>query len=169
MIVARSAGRRIGRLYAGREPPFTGTSSTPRSAPAPHGAELAAAREAIAHRRQAAEEARCCGTARGRDVRDAHGPLLVNELAPRPHNSGHWTIDACITSQFEQLVRAICGLPLGSPERHSDAVMKNLIGAEVKGWRAALADPGAKLHLYGKGKPVPGRKMGHVTRLKPKS
>ncbi|MGA2089748.1 MAG: 5-(carboxyamino)imidazole ribonucleotide synthase [Stellaceae bacterium] len=97
------------------------------------------------------------------------GRVLVNELAPRPHNSGHWTMDACITSQFEQLVRAICGLPLGSPERHSDAVMKNLIGAEVKGWRAALRDPGAKLHLYGKGKPVPGRKMGHVTRLKPKS
>ncbi len=97
------------------------------------------------------------------------GNVLVNELAPRPHNSGHWTIDACITSQFEQLVRAICGLPLGSPERHSDAVMKNLIGAEVKGWRAALAAPGAKLHLYGKGKPVKGRKMGHVTRLLPKS
>jgi len=97
------------------------------------------------------------------------GRVLVNEIAPRPHNSGHWTIDACITSQFEQLVRAICGLPLGSPERHSDAVMKNLIGAEVKGWRAALKEPGAKLHLYGKGKPVKGRKMGHVTRLLPKS
>jgi 5-(carboxyamino)imidazole ribonucleotide synthase len=97
------------------------------------------------------------------------GRVLVNEIAPRPHNSGHWTIDACVTSQFEQLVRAICGLPLGSPERHADAVMKNLIGDEVEGWQAALADPGAKLHLYGKGKPVPGRKMGHVTRLKPKS
>jgi 5-(carboxyamino)imidazole ribonucleotide synthase len=70
-----------------------------------------------------------------------------------------------VTSQFEQLVRAICGLPLGSPERHSDAVMKNLIGDEVNGWKHALADPAAKLHLYGKGKPVSGRKMGHVTRL----
>jgi len=97
------------------------------------------------------------------------GAVLVNELAPRPHNSGHWTIDACVTSQFEQLVRAICGLPLGSPERHSDAVMKNLIGDEVNGWKHALADPAAKLHLYGKGKPVPGRKMGHVTRLLPKT
>ncbi|HXZ02481.1 MAG TPA: 5-(carboxyamino)imidazole ribonucleotide synthase [Stellaceae bacterium] len=98
----------------------------------------------------------------------AAGEVLVNELAPRPHNSGHWTIDACATSQFEQLVRAICGLPLGSPERHSDAVMKNLIGAEVEGWREALAEPAARLHLYGKGKPVPGRKMGHVTRLLPR-
>ena len=93
--------------------------------------------------------------------------VLVNELAPRPHNSGHWTLDAGITSQFEQLVRAICGLPLGSPERHSDAVMKNLIGSDVEKWREALADPNAKLHLYGKEKALPGRKMGHVTRLTP--
>lgn len=94
--------------------------------------------------------------------------VLVNELAPRPHNSGHWTIDACYTSQFEQLVRAICGLPLGSPERHSDAVMKNLIGADVAKWREALTEPAAKLHLYGKDKALPGRKMGHVTRLSPR-
>jgi len=96
------------------------------------------------------------------------GELLVNELAPRPHNSGHWTIDACMTSQFEQLVRAICGLPLGSTDRHSNAVMKNLIGDEVETWRDALTDPTAHLHLYGKGKSSPGRKMGHVTRLLPK-
>ncbi len=96
------------------------------------------------------------------------GDLFVNELAPRPHNSGHWTIDACVTSQFEQLVRAICGLPLGSTERHSNAVMKNLIGDEVETWRETLNDPTAHLHLYGKGKPSPGRKMGHVTRLLPK-
>ena len=96
------------------------------------------------------------------------GTVLVNEIAPRPHNSGHWTIDACITSQFEQLVRAICGLPLGSPERHSDAVMKNLIGSEIEKWREALNDPAAKLHLYGKDAPRAGRKMGHVTRLLPR-
>jgi 5-(carboxyamino)imidazole ribonucleotide synthase len=95
------------------------------------------------------------------------GGLLVNELAPRPHNSGHWTIDACATSQFEQLVRAVCGLPLGSTERHADAVMKNLIGDEVETWREAIADPTAHLHLYGKRTVSPGRKMGHVTRLKP--
>jgi 5-(carboxyamino)imidazole ribonucleotide synthase len=94
--------------------------------------------------------------------------VLVNELAPRPHNSGHWTIDACVTSQFEQLVRAICDLPLGSTERHSDAVMKNLIGADVEKWREALLEPNAKLHLYGKGEARPGRKMGHVTRLGPR-
>jgi 5-(carboxyamino)imidazole ribonucleotide synthase len=96
------------------------------------------------------------------------GELLVNGLAPRPHNSGHWTIDACMTSQFEQLVRAICGLPLGSTERHSNAVMKNLIGDQVETWRETLTDPTAHLHLYGKGKPSPGRKMGHITRLLPK-
>jgi 5-(carboxyamino)imidazole ribonucleotide synthase len=95
------------------------------------------------------------------------GDLLVNELAPRPHNSGHWTIDACITSQFEQLVRAIAGLPLGSVEHHSDAVMKNLIGHDVEKWREALNDPLAKVHIYGKAEIQPGRKMGHVTRLIP--
>ncbi|MBV8888450.1 MAG: 5-(carboxyamino)imidazole ribonucleotide synthase [Alphaproteobacteria bacterium] len=95
------------------------------------------------------------------------GELLVNELAPRPHNSGHWTVDACYTSQFEQLVRAICGHPLGSTERHSDAVMKNLVGRDVEKWRDALNDPLTKLHLYGKAEVKPGRKMGHVTRLHP--
>jgi 5-(carboxyamino)imidazole ribonucleotide synthase len=96
------------------------------------------------------------------------GEVLVNELAPRPHNSGHWTIDACVTSQFEQFARAICGLPLGSVERHSDAEMKNLLGDEIDAWREILSDPAAKLHLYGKREPRPGRKMGHVTRLVPK-
>jgi 5-(carboxyamino)imidazole ribonucleotide synthase len=93
------------------------------------------------------------------------GEVLVNELAPRPHNSGHWTIDACYTNQFEQLVRAICSLPLGSPERHSDAVMKNLIGADIEQWREAVNDPLQKIHLYGKDEALPGRKMGHVTKL----
>jgi 5-(carboxyamino)imidazole ribonucleotide synthase len=96
------------------------------------------------------------------------GAILVNEIAPRPHNSGHWTIDACFTSQFEQLVRAICGLPLGSVEHHSEAVMKNLLGSDVANWRDALDDPLAKLHLYGKTEIQPGRKMGHVTRLVPR-
>jgi 5-(carboxyamino)imidazole ribonucleotide synthase len=95
------------------------------------------------------------------------GRILVNELAPRPHNSGHWTMDACRTSQFEQFVRAIAGLPLGSIERHADAVMKNLIGDEVHNWPELAAEPGAKLHLYGKTAARPGRKMGHVVRLYP--
>ena len=95
--------------------------------------------------------------------------LLVNEMAPRPHNSGHWTMDACLTDQFEQFIRAVCGLPLGSPRRHSDAVMTNLIGAEVDGWDALLRDPENRLHLYGKAEARPGRKMGHVTRLGPQT
>ena len=94
--------------------------------------------------------------------------VLINELAPRPHNSGHWTIDACLTSQFEQCVRAVCGLPLGAVERHADAVMTNLIGRDADGWREILQDPSAKLHLYGKAEARPGRKMGHVTRLVPR-
>lgn len=93
------------------------------------------------------------------------GRLLVNELAPRPHNSGHWTIDACAVSQFEQLVRAVCGLPLGDPARFADAEMENLLGDAVHRWPALLAEPGARLHLYGKREARPGRKMGHVTRL----
>jgi 5-(carboxyamino)imidazole ribonucleotide synthase len=94
--------------------------------------------------------------------------LLVNELAPRPHNSGHWTIDACHASQFEQLVRAICGLPLGSTEHHADAIMKNIIGPEIERWRELLREPATKLHLYGKRDAPPGRKMGHATRLLPR-
>ncbi len=97
----------------------------------------------------------------------ADGQLLVNELAPRPHNSGHWTIDACAVSQFEQLVRAVCGLPLGRPDRLADAVMDNLLGDEVEAWPSLLAEPGARLHLYGKFPIRPGRKHGHVTRLQP--
>lgn len=91
--------------------------------------------------------------------------VLVNELAPRPHNSGHWTLDACMTSQFEQLIRAVAGLPLGSTERLADAVMKNLIGDEIDDAQAALADPHTKLHLYGKAEARPGRKMGHTTKI----
>ena len=94
------------------------------------------------------------------------GQLLVNELAPRPHNSGHWTIDACATSQFEQQVRAICGLPLGPVDVLTPSRMTNLIGDEVDDWLRYLADPAARLHLYGKATARPGRKMGHVTFLK---
>jgi 5-(carboxyamino)imidazole ribonucleotide synthase len=91
--------------------------------------------------------------------------ILVNELAPRPHNSGHWTMDACITSQFQQVVRAVCGLPLGSPEYLRKARMINLIGDDVLNWQNHTTDPNAKLHLYGKKEVRPGRKMGHVTFL----
>jgi 5-(carboxyamino)imidazole ribonucleotide synthase len=99
------------------------------------------------------------------------GELLVNELAPRPHNSGHWTIEGAATSQFEQQVRAVCGLPLGSCELHAPGVaMANLLGdlwaegGEPR-WSAALAEPGIHLHLYGKAQARKGRKMGHLTAL----
>ena len=95
------------------------------------------------------------------------GKLLLNEIAPRPHNSGHYTIDACRTSQFEQQVRVLCGLPLGDPTQHTPAVMVNLLGdIWLNGepdWQAVLRHPGAHLHLYGKREVRPGRKMGHVT------
>jgi 5-(carboxyamino)imidazole ribonucleotide synthase len=95
--------------------------------------------------------------------------LIVNEIAPRVHNSGHWTLDACTTSQFEQHIRAIAGWPLGDPSRHSDAVMVNLLGDEVNAWRSLAAEPRTCLHIYGKAEARHGRKMGHVTRLDPPS
>ncbi len=97
------------------------------------------------------------------------GRLLVNELAPRPHNSGHFTFDACVTSQFEQQLRAVCGLPLGSTELLRPAAMANLLGDLWRegepDWRAAAAFPNVKLHLYGKTDARAGRKMGHLTAL----
>ncbi|MDP3030451.1 MAG: 5-(carboxyamino)imidazole ribonucleotide synthase [Rhodocyclaceae bacterium] len=102
-----------------------------------------------------------------------HGQLYVNEMAPRPHNSGHYTLDACVTNQFEQQVRALCGLPLGAARAHSAAAMVNLLGdiwyrtdprhAHEPDWAQLLAIPNLKLHLYGKRHPRPGRKMGHFT------
>ena len=99
------------------------------------------------------------------------GRLLLNEIAPRPHNSGHYTIDACRTSQFEQQVRVLCSLPLGDPSQHTPAVMVNLLGdiwrdGEPR-WEEVLKHAGAHLHLYGKREARPGRKMGHVTVCEP--
>ena len=95
------------------------------------------------------------------------GRLLINELAPRPHNSGHFSIDACVTSQFEQQLCAVCGLPLGSPELLRPCAMANLLGEVWEGgepdWAAAAAFGDVKIHLYGKAEPRPGRKMGHLT------
>ncbi|MFW2454475.1 5-(carboxyamino)imidazole ribonucleotide synthase [Methyloversatilis discipulorum] len=105
----------------------------------------------------------------------AGGRLMVNEMAPRPHNSGHYTIDACVTNQFEQQVRILCGLPLGDARQHSRAVMVNLLGdlwyqqdahhAHEPDWSRLLRQPGLKLHLYQKHHARPGRKMGHFTVL----
>jgi len=100
---------------------------------------------------------------------DTDGELLVNELAPRPHNSGHLTFDASVTSQFEQQVRAVCDLPLGDTRLHSPAAMAQILGDvwletdNHPNWPAALENPNAKLHLYGKSDPRKARKMGHLT------
>lgn len=95
----------------------------------------------------------------------ADGPVF-NEMAPRVHNSGHWTTEGAVTSQFENHIRAVCGLPLGLTDLIKPRVsMQNLIGSSVDTWATLVAEPGAHLHLYGKGAPSPGRKMGHVTRL----
>ncbi len=91
--------------------------------------------------------------------------LVVNEIAPRVHNSGHWTEAGCLIDQFEQHVRAICGWPLGDGARHSDAEMTNLLGDDAA---TAATITGARVHLYGKGEARPGRKMGHVTRIAPR-
>jgi 5-(carboxyamino)imidazole ribonucleotide synthase len=94
--------------------------------------------------------------------------MFVSEIAPRVHNSGHWTTDACLVSQFEQHIRAICGWPLAEPLRHSDVTMTNLIGADVERWAELAAEPDARVHLYGKSEIRPGRKMGHVNRIAPR-
>jgi 5-(carboxyamino)imidazole ribonucleotide synthase len=95
------------------------------------------------------------------------GRLLVNEIAPRVHNTGHWTQDGCVCDQFEQHIRAIAGWPLGPTTAHARVEMTNLLGDEVDRWTALAAEPDARLHLYGKAEARPGRKMGHVNRVKP--
>jgi 5-(carboxyamino)imidazole ribonucleotide synthase len=121
--------------------------------------------EAVAIARSLAEALDHVGVLTVEFFATADGPL-VNEIAPRVHNSGHWTIEGATTSLFEHHIRAICGLPLGSTKRIASRVsMDNLIGDDVNGWMQLLSEPGASLHLYGKGASRPGRKMGHVTRL----
>ncbi|HEY0112550.1 MAG TPA: 5-(carboxyamino)imidazole ribonucleotide synthase [Allosphingosinicella sp.] len=132
----------------------------------PAGSELAPQIEgAEALARRVAEELDYIGVLAMEFFATPDGPLF-NEMAPRVHNSGHWTIEGAITSQFENHIRAICGLPLGSTALAAPGVeMLNLIGDEVERWPQLLAEPATHLHLYGKGEPRPGRKMGHVTRL----
>jgi 5-(carboxyamino)imidazole ribonucleotide synthase len=138
--------------------------------PAAIGAETAEAAEGIAMRLMADLDYVGVMATEMFLVKDEAGDrLLVNELAPRVHNSGHWTIDACAVSQFEQHIRAIAGWPLAAPSRHSNAVMENLIGDEVESWRERAAEPRLALHLYGKSEIRPGRKMGHFTRLMPRN
>jgi 5-(carboxyamino)imidazole ribonucleotide synthase len=136
-------------------------------APAPLPLEILAEAGAIA--RRIAEQLNLVGLLAVEMFVTATGALLVNEIAPRPHNSGHWTLDACPASQFEMHIRAVAGLPLPPAGRHSDAVMKNLVGPEdMANWPGIVATPGLIPHLYGKAEARPGRKMGHFTRLFPK-
>lgn len=100
-------------------------------------------------------------------VGEGPSPLLLNEFAPRVHNSGHWTMDACGIGQFENHIRAVAGWPLGATDRHSNCQMANLIGDDVAAWPQLAAEPETCVHLYGKGEARPGRKMGHVNRLSP--
>ena len=127
------------------------------------------AREAVEIARGVLEALRVVGVLCVEFFLTRRGKLVINELAPRPHNSGHLTFDACVTSQFEQQLRAVCGLPLGCADYMSDAAMANLLGDLWKdgepNWAAACGFPAAKLHLYGKLAPRPGRKMGHITAL----
>jgi 5-(carboxyamino)imidazole ribonucleotide synthase len=126
---------------------------------------LAQAPAAVALARAVAEQLGHVGVLTCEFFATAEGPLF-NEMAPRVHNSGHWTIEGAITSQFENHVRAVCGLPLGATDRRAPSVeMRNLIGDDADGWPDILSDAQAKLHLYGKRDARPGRKMGHVTRL----
>ncbi|MCS6884786.1 MAG: 5-(carboxyamino)imidazole ribonucleotide synthase [Acidobacteriota bacterium] len=136
-------------------------------APAQLPAEVAA--EAIEITRSLLEELDVVGVMCVEFFLTRSGKLLVNELAPRPHNSGHFTFDACVTSQFEQQLRAVCGLPLGSTELMRPAAMANILGDLWQDgepyWPGAYAVPNVKVHLYGKLEPRPGRKMGHLTAL----
>lgn len=128
-----------------------------------------AEREAVEIARGIFEKLEVVGTACVEFFVTIEGTLLVNEIAPRPHNSGHWTIEGAVSSQFEQQLRAVCGLPLGSTELLRSAAMANLLGdAWANGepdWARVCSLPGVKLHLYGKKEARPGRKMGHVTAL----
>ena len=136
-------------------------------APAPLGPDILQEAQGIA--RVVAEKLELVGLLGVEMFVTAKGELVVNEIAPRPHNSGHWTMDACPCGQFEMHIRAVAGLPLPPALRHSDAVMKNLIGPEDMAlWPQILATPGLIPHHYGKAEARPGRKMGHFNRLFPK-
>lgn len=133
---------------------------------APASIEAAILREAIEAAERAAAKLDLVGLLAVEFFVAASGTLLANEMAPRPHNSGHWTMDGCETDQFQQMVRAICGLPLADPKRFAAVTMKNLIGDDVNELEKYLDDPHAHVHLYGKREARPGRKMGHVNIVK---
>jgi 5-(carboxyamino)imidazole ribonucleotide synthase len=165
-IIARSSGGEI-VCYPVAENVHSGGILDTTLIPARVGPELNRAVEDMAG--GIAEALNCCGVMAVEFFVDETGRVLVNEIAPRPHNSGHYTLDACVTSQFEQQVRMICDLPAGSIALHSPIVMVNLLGElwarGTPPWGELLADPCLKLHLYGKRTARPGRKMGHFSVL----
>ena len=165
-IAARGADGSVAVFDVGRND-HEGGILRQTTVPAPVPASLAAEAQTLAAR--AAEALDLVGLLAVEFFVTREGRLLANEIAPRPHNSGHWTQDACGADQFEQFVRAVAGLPLADPARLSDARMVNLLGEDVRSWPGLLAEPGARLHLYGKREVRPGRKMGHVNRLSPKT
>ena len=132
---------------------------------APANISSATAKTAMGIAERAAEALNLVGIVAVEMFVTSYGGVLVNEMAPRPHNSGHWTLDACQTDQFTQLIRAVCGLPLAEPLRHSNAVMTNLLGEDINNIDGYYADPACHVYVYGKSEARPGRKMGHVTRL----
>ena len=165
-IAARGADGSVAVFDVGRNDHRDGILRQ-TTVPAPVPDSLAAEAQALAAR--AAEALDLVGLLAVEFFVTRDGRLLANEIAPRPHNSGHWTQDACGTDQFEQFVRAVAGLPLGDPARHSDVQMVNLLGTDIDAWPDLLAEPGTCLHLYGKHEVRPGRKMGHINRVSPKT
>lgn len=163
IIVARSAGGEV-KAYAPAENRHEDGILRVTSLPAKVPAAAAKKAEEIAF--AFAKELNLVGLLAIEFFVTKEGEVLVNEMAPRPHNSGHWTQDAAATSQFEQFVRAVCGLPLGSTHRLCEVEMHNLIGQDVEKVETYLKNPLAKVHLYGKKETKPGRKMGHVNILK---
>lgn len=165
VVLARGEDGQIAAYPAGENVHRDGILSTTT---VPARIPEALAREATAVATRIAEALEYVGVL-GVELFVSGGKLLVNEIAPRPHNSGHWTQDAAASSQFEQQVRALCGLPLGDPALLCPVTMINILGDAWSGgeprWDATLTDPGVKLHLYGKSQPRPGRKMGHLNVL----
>lgn len=174
VIVARSASGEI-KAFPVTEMRFDPDANICTSVAFPARIESTLAGEGVRIARQAAERLKVVGLLAVELFVSENGDVVLNEVAPRPHNSGHLSIEACETSQFEQHIRAVLGLPLGSTGLISPAAMRNLLGAadgtigrtRVSGLDAALAVPGARVHLYGKQECRPNRKMGHVTALAP--
>jgi 5-(carboxyamino)imidazole ribonucleotide synthase len=165
VVAARSAE---GEFVAYDPPENDHSGGILRRSKFPSTASKAVLDEAVALAKKLADELEYVGVLALELFLTREGKLLANEFAPRVHNSGHWTQDACQTGQFEQHIRAVCGWPLGDGSRHSDGEMINLLGEEANGWEEHPTQEG-KLHLYGKRRSSDGRKMGHITRLTPRA